>query len=413
MKKLIFLIIPIFIYADGLKSLLEYASQNSDIVVSKELNQKAKELEVDSRESAYFPTIDVGAFYQTLDERTPMQSGDIYSGFAKLSFDVYDGGKKSALLDKSKNEFKASSFESESAKKSLSLQIVQDFYNIKSLEASLASRQEAQKSLYEQLQRMMKFVIAKVATSDDVDRLQAAYDTNTYEMESLKFQIISAKKNLELKVGKSVEKLDDSKFKEFEKHSLELTDNIKALMANKDALISSADSLSSIYYPQIKIEDTYSVYGYERYDATHPKGLDNQNKLMLSLNMRIFDMGSVSKSKEAILINSQALNTELSYSKKEQSMRYDLALDAIEIGNIKIKSARSALVSAKSAFRTISKKYDAGIVDNIVYLDALTSQTEAKSLYERALNDLQIAFASYYYYAGKNIEEFIKWKKQF
>nr|WP_321266121.1 TolC family protein [uncultured Sulfurimonas sp.] len=408
MKKLIFLIIPVFIYADDLKSLLEYATKNSDIVVSKELSQKAKELEVDSRESAYFPTIDVGAFYQTSEERTPLQSGDVYSGFAKLSFDIYDGGKKSALLDKSENEFKASSFDTASTKKSLSLQIVEDFYNIKSLQASLASRQEAQKSLYEQLQRMMKFVIAKVATSDDVDRLQAAYDTNTYEMESLKFKIISAKKNLELKVGKSIDTLDDSKFKEFEKYSLELTDNIKALMANKDALVSGADSLSSIYYPQIKIEDTYNIYGYERYDATHPKGLDDQNKLMLSLNMRLFDMGSVSKSKEAILINSQALNTQLSYSKKEQSMRYELAQDAIDIGNVKIKSAKSALVSAQSAFRTISKKYDAGIVDNIVYLDALTSQTEAKSLYEKALNDLEIAYASYYYYAGKNIEEFIK-----
>jgi len=387
---------------------LEYASQNSDIVVSKELNQKAKAIEVDSKESAYFPTIDVGAMYNSDEERTPMQAGDIYSGFAKISFDIYDGGKKSALLKKSEHEFKASSFESESTKKSLSLKIVEDFYNIKSFESALASRQEAKNSLYEQLQRMMQFVVAKVATSDDVDRLQAAYDTNIYEMESLKFKIISLKKALELKVGKKVATLDDSKFKEFEKRELELTDNIKALMANKDALISGADSLSSIYYPQIKIEDTYSIYGYDRYDTSHSKGLDNQNKLLLSLNMRLFDMGSVSKSKEAILINSQALNTELSYSKKEQNMFYDLALEAIEIGKVKIKSVKSALISAKSAFKTISKKYDAGIVDNIVYLDALTSQTEAKALYERAVNDLEIAYASYYYYAGKKIEDFLR-----
>lgn len=408
MKKLIFLIIPMIIYADSLKSLLEYASMHSDIVVSKELNQKAKEVEVDAKESAYFPTIDVGASYSSSEGRTPTQAGDIYSGFAKVSFDIYDGGKKSALLQKSEHEFKASGFETESTKKSLSLQIVEDFYNAKSFEAALESRQEAQKSLYEQLQRMMQFVIAKVATSDDVERLQAAYDTNIYEMESLKFKIITLRKGLELKVGKEIAYLDDSKFKEFEMQSQELTDSVKALMSSKDALISSADSLSSIYYPQIKIEDTYSIYGYDRDDISHPKGLDNQNKLMLSLNMRLFDMGSVSKSKEAILINSQALNRQLSYSKKEQNMFYELALDAIEIGIVKIKSAKSALKSAQSAFKTISKKYDAGIVDNIVYLDALTSQTEAKSLYERAQNELEIAYASYYYYAGKNIEEFLK-----
>ncbi|WP_373036697.1 TolC family protein [Sulfurimonas sp.] len=408
MKRLIFLIIPVFIYGESLKSLLDYASQKSDLVVSKTLTQKAKASEVDSRESAYYPTIDAGAFYQSLDERTLLQAGDVYSGYAKVSFDIYDGGKKSALLSKSENEYKASSFDSEYTKKSLSLQIVQDFFNIKSLKATLVSREEARKSLQEQLTRMQRFFEAKVATKDDVDRLQAAYDTNIYEMESIKLQILSAKKSLELKVGKSIETLDDSKFIEFAKHDIELIDSVKSLMAQKDALVDGAESVDSIYYPQLKIEDTYSVYGYERSDASHPEGVDNQNRLLLSLNMRLFDKGSVAKSKEAIMINSQALNVQVSYFKKEQAMRYDLALSAIETSNIKIKSARSALVAATSAFKTISKKYDAGIVDNVVYLDALSSQTEAKALYEKSMNDLEIAYAAYYYYAGKNIEEFLQ-----
>lgn len=405
---LIILMIPALMYAESLKSLLDYATENSDLVVSKTLTQKAKASEVESRESAYYPTIDAGAFYQSLDERTPMQAGDVYSGYAKVGFDIYDGGKKSALLSQSKNEHKASSFDSESTKKSLSLQITEDFFNIKSLKATLASREEARKSLQEQLTRMQRFYAAKVATSDDVDRLQAAYDTNIYEMESIKLQILSAKKSLELKVGKNIAILDDSKFVEFKRYDIELTDSVKSLIAQKDALVSGAESVDSVYYPQVRIEDTYSVYGYGRSDALHPEGIDNQNKLMVSLNMRLFDNGTVAKSKQAIMINSQALNTQVSYSKKEQVMRYDLALSAIDTSHIKIKSAKSALVSATSAFKTISKKYDAGIVDNVVYLDALTSQTEAKALYETSVNDLEIAYAAYYYYAGKNIEEFLQ-----
>jgi len=402
------LLIPAFIYAESLKSLLDYATENSDLVVSKTLTQKAKASEVESRESAYYPTIDAGAFYQSLDERTPMQAGDVYSGYAKVGFDIYDGGKKSALLSQSKSEHKASSFDSESTKKSLSLQITEDFFNIKSLKATLASREEARKSLQEQLTRMQRFYAAKVATSDDVDRLQAAYDTNIYEMESIKLQILSAKKSLELKVGKNIANLDESKFIEFKRYELELTDSVKSLIAQKDALISGAESVDSVYYPQVRIEDTYSVYGYERTDVLHPEGIDNQNKLMVSLNLRVFDNGTVAKSKQAIMINSQALNTQVSYSKKEQLMKYELALSAIDTSQIKIKSAKSALVSATSAFKTISKKYDAGIVDNVVYLDALTSQTEAKALYETSVNDLEIAYAAYYYYAGKNIEEFLQ-----
>ncbi|MEA3331440.1 MAG: TolC family protein [Campylobacterota bacterium] len=406
--RLLILIIPIFIYAESLKSLLDFSTQHSDLVVSKTLTQKAKSISVEAKKSAYYPTIDIGAFYQTLQERTPMQAGDVYSGYAKIGFEIYDGGKKSALLCQSENEHKASSFDLGATKKSLSLQIVQDFFNIKSLKASLKSRDEAKNSLQEQLVRMERFFLAKVATKDDVDRLQAAYDTNIYEMESIKLQILSLKKSLELKVGKTIISFDDSKFKEFKEHKIKTMDSVKSLIAKRDALVSGAESVDSLYYPQIKIEDTYSVYGYERVDAMHPKGVDNQNKLMLSLNLRLFDKGSVAKSKETLMIDSQALNAQLFFSKKEQQMQYELALSRIQTSRIKIKSAKSALVSASSAFKTISKKYDAGIVDNVVYLDALSSQTRAKALYETSLNDLEVAFASYYYYAGKNIEEFLK-----
>jgi len=408
MIKLLLLIIPLFIYADTLKSIISFATQNSDLVVSKELTKKAKSSEVQSRESNYYPTIDVGSYYQTLNEKTPMMAGDVYSGYAKIGFDIYDGGKKSALLSQSKNAHKASGFDSAATKKGLSLEIVKDFFNIKSLDARLKAREEAKRSLQEQLTRMKRFVLARVATKDDVDRLQAAYDTNIYEMQSLALQLLSLKKLLELKVGKSIESFETSQFKEFKEQKKELTDSVKSLIAQKDALVSGANSIDSAYYPNLRIEDTYSIYDYDRTDFGNPDGPDDQNKLMLSLQMRLFDKGTIAKNKQAIMIESQSLDTLVSYSKKEQQTKYDLAIATIQTNYIKIKSAKSALNSATSAFKIISKKYDAGIVDNVVYLDALSSQTLAKALYETSLNDLEIAYGAYYYYAGKNIEEFLQ-----
>lgn len=316
--------------------------------------------------------------------------------------------KKSSLVSQSENEYKSSGFETQAMKKSLSLQIVQDFFSIKSLQTSLQAKEDANKSLNEQLIRVNRFFLAKVATKDDVDRLQSAYDTNMYEIETLKFQILSLKKSLELKVGKEITTLDSSKFLAFRDKELELSDSIKALSSQKDALMSGSESIDSAYYPQIKIEDTFSVNGYGRTDAMHPESVENQNKLLLSLNMRIYDNATIEKAKESLLINAQVLDTKLSYAKAEQKIQYDLAISRINTANIKIKSAKSALVSANSAFKTISKKYDARIVDNVVYLDALTIQTSAKALYATSLNDLEIAHAIYYYYAGKNIEEFVQ-----
>jgi outer membrane protein TolC len=409
MNKWLFLIVPALLCADDLKSLLESANTNNKLVVSQTLKEQAKSQELESSKSAYYPTLDLGGYYQGLDEKNAMQSGAVYSGFAKAGFDIYDGGKKSAIKDQKRNEYEASGFDTQALKKSLSLQIVEDFFTIKNIDATLSAKEEAKNSLQAQLVRVQRFYEAKVATKDEVDRLQAAYDTNIYEIESLKLQLLSTKQALELKVAKDISTLEDSNFKEFSQENYESTDSVKSLIAKNKSLQSNAESINSIYYPQFKIEDTYSMYGYE--NTPNIPGIsmvDKQNTILLSANMRIFDNGTVQKNKEAVLLNAQALQSEINYQSDIQKMQYTLAMSRINTGKIKIKSASSALVAASSAYETISEKYETGIVDNVAYLDALSAKTSANALYKTSLNDLEVAYATYYYYAGKNIQEFLK-----
>jgi len=407
MKSLFLLILPFFIFASSLKSLLDHAVNNNRLVVSKTLIQEAKQEEVAAKQSAYYPTLDAGASFQSLNERSPFQPGDAYGVSATIGLDIYDGGRKSALLEQKRSEYKASSYDTKALKTSISLQIVQDFYTIKTLEASLSSRTNAKKSLQAQLNRIKKFYDAKLATIDDVDRLQAAFDTNIFEIESIKFDILARKRSLQLKVGKKIGSLDASIFKRPSNEEYELVDSTKSLIAQEEAIISGAESLDSIYYPNLRVEDTYSVYGYDRTDVLHPEGPEQQNKILLTVNMRLFDAGSVQQEKQAVLLKSQSLNEKIQYQKEEQEIQFDLSLSRIQTSKIKIQSAQSALVSSKSAFKTIEEKYNAGIVDNVVYLDALSLQTSAQALYKGSLNDLEIAYAIYYYYTGKNIGDYL------
>jgi outer membrane protein TolC len=89
-------------------------------------------------------------------------------------------------------------------------------------------------------------------------------------------------------------------------------------------------------------------------------------------------------------------------------MEQELALEKIKSVRLRVTSAKSALDAAASAFRTINEKYNARIVDNVTYLDALSARTTAKALHEKALNELDLSYAQYYFASGKNIEEFIK-----
>ncbi|WP_297441548.1 TolC family protein [Sulfurimonas sp.] len=404
-------LVPALLCAQNLKELIDLAQKHNDLVTAKKYNEASKAQALDSQKSSYYPTVDIGGFYKRDDAATPFQAGDIYSAFAKVGFDIYDGGKRSALVDEKAQTLQSAAFETTAYKKSLALGITQDFFAIKSLQASLNAREEAQKTLKAQLEKITKFYEAKMATIDDVQRVQADYDTNIYNIETIKFDILSLKSKLELTTGAKIKSFEATAFKKEENENFATLENIQAIIAQKNAINAASNAVDSFYYPNIRIEDTFSVYGYDRLDPQTKalaNPLDNQNKIMLTVNMRLFDFGQISSSKEAVRLNAKVLNAQINYQTKEQQTEYELAKARIATAKLKILSAKSALNAAKSAFHTIEKKYNAGIVDYIIYLDALTKKTSSKALYESSLNDLEVAYATYYYYSGKNIQEEIK-----
>ena len=410
MKKLALILLPLLLSADSLKSLLEYAQNSNELIVSKSISKNAKAQDVKSSESNYYPTIDVGAFYQRYDEPSQMMPGTTYSAYATVGWDVYDGGKRSSTLKQKEDEFSASSFELEAVKKSTKLSIVQDFYNMKNQEASLAALKESANAVDAQLQRIKKFYEAKLATTDDVDRLQSAYDKNIYLIDSTKFRILSIKRALELKVGKRIDSFEASIFKKVDSGDDSELDAIKALRATKSSIINASETIDSYYYPQIRLEDTYSFYGYMDEPAISGftiDQVDNQNKIMATLNMRLYDFGAISEAKESVRLQADALHQQIIYQTKEQKMNQELSKERIDSAKLNIESSKSALKASTSALKTITEKYSSGIVDNVVYLDALTTQTEAKATYESSLNNLEISYALYYFYNAKNLEEFL------
>ena len=405
---LVWLLVPAFIYAENLNELIDFALSNNKIVQSKQLTEGSKLKDVESSQNAYYPTVDAGGFYQNLNSRTPGVAGDVYSGYAKVGVDLYDGGRKESIIEQKKALSNASKYDTISYKKSLQLDIVHDFFNIQSAKETLKALANKKSQLEAELSRMKKFYEVGSATKDEIDKLQAALSNSVYQIDSVKFQILSLKQMLGIKIGKSVENLENSTIVEPINIQKSVSDDIKTLIENSKSLEFTAKSLSSAYKPQVRLEDTFSLYDYGRSDMTHLEGLDNQNKFMLSFNIRIFDNDVVQKQKESLMIQKMALQKQISQQKEVQNINVKLAKSKIDTAKAQIQSAKSSLVSASSAYETISEKFKAGTVDNVAYLDALSIKTNAKAQYEKALNDLQIAYASYYFYSNKNIKEYIK-----
>jgi len=411
LKKFIFLLLPVLLLCDDLKTLLQEAENSNNLISASKISKQSKQKELDSSKSAYYPTIDAGAFYQRYDEKNVLSSGTTYGARATIGIDIYDGGKRSYTVKQKKHELSSSDYNYKDTSKSISLAIVKDFYNLKSLKSLLRAREEASKAVEAQLGRMKRFYDARMATSDDVDRLQSAYDKNIYAIESIKFKILQLKKSLELKVGKPIQTLDDSKFKKIQEDDGDELDKIKSLRATKNSILSAGETIDSYYYPQIRVEDTYTLYGYEDKPVifgTPVELLDKQNKIMATLNVRLVDFGMIGEKKEAVILQAKAIEEEILYKTKEQKIQQELAIQRIKTAKLNIKSSKSALRASQSALKTITKKYNASIVDNVVYLDALSSQTDSKATYEKALNDLEIAYAMHYYFNAKDLKEYLQ-----
>lgn len=413
MRILLGLFLPLFVFAQsyGLKTLVDHANKENELIKAKEISIKAKQERVDAAKSAYWPTVDVGASHSSLSPNSVVSPGETSSAFATISLDLYDGGRKSAELRGKRYEHEASLFEKSAFEKSITLDIVRHYYGIKKLKATLQALQERATELGAQIKRVKKFKEAGLSTQEEVDKLQSEYDSNDYTIANTKLALVTSEENLYLLSGLPAKHLKKNYFVEPRNVQYEVFENIKMLQANANAIGENSNAIDAGYKPQVTLSDTYNKSHFN--DTVSITGfdgllLDHQNKLMVSVNMRLFDNGRMSKKSEAVKYQQMALLSEIDYAEKEQHMNFTLARKSLETTRTKLKSAKSALKAATSTYRVLKQKFEVGLVDNIAFLDALSEKTLAYARYKETIYDYEIGKSIYYYYAGKSPREFIR-----
>ena len=415
MRYLILVLLPIYIVAKsyGLKELIDHSTHYNEELRSTKYKTKSKLKELDAQESRYYPTIDIGASYNHVDPSTIVMSSETMRGFGTFSWEIYDGGRRGALVRAKEFEHQASIFEESAFAKSLTLKIVNHFYAIKSLNATLESLSAESRELRAQIDRVKSFEMAGLATDEEIDKLQAVYDDNAYIIESTKLSILTNKETLWLLSGIEVKSLKSDIFAEPRGVKYERYEKTKVLDSSAKALSKRSDAIASGYLPQLLLEDSYSISNYNGVEPIAGFGgggflPENQNSLTLSAHMRLYDDGQLRKSREALQYQKMSLESLSIQSQREQKMNFKVAKSRLKTIRAKFKSAKSALRASRSAYSTIVKKYEVGLVDNIAYLDALKKQTISQARYKSTRYDYEVAKSIYYYYAGKDPKDYIK-----
>ncbi len=415
MKILVILVLPLFVFAQshGLKTFINSASKTNGLIKAKEINIKAKREQVEAAKSAYWPTVDIGADYSLSSPNYLVSPGQVGNAYASVSVELYDGGRKDALLRAKDFEHEASLFEKSAFEKSITLEIVRHYYGIKKLKATIHALEERSTELKAQIARVKKFKGAGLSTQEDIDKLVSVYENNNFTLENAKFRLETSEENLRLISGLSAKYLKRNYFIEPKHIRFEVFENIKMLQANASAVGENANAIDAAYMPQVNLSDTYHKSHFD--DLLSSPGIDgsgflidHQNKLMVSVNMRVFDNGRIAKESEAVKYQKLSQLSQIEYAEKEQKMNFKLAGKSMKTNRIKLKSSKSALKAAKSTYDVIRQKFEVGLVDNIAFLDALSKRTLAQARYKETIYDYEIRKSIYYYYAGKDPKEFIR-----
>jgi outer membrane protein TolC len=229
MKIFLGLFLPLFVFGQsyGLKTLVDHANKENRLIKAKEISIKSKVEQVEAAKSAYWPTLDIGASHSSLSPNNIVSPGETSSAFALISMDIYDGGRKSAVLRSKEYEYEASLFEKIAFEKSITLDIVRHYYEIQKFKSTLEALNERSAELKEQIKRVKKFKGAGLSTQEEVDKLQAEYDSNSYTMANAKLELLRSEKNLQLLSGLPAKSLKNNIFKNLKMCSLKFLITLK------------------------------------------------------------------------------------------------------------------------------------------------------------------------------------------
>ena len=405
MKKLLILV-PFLLNASGLKSILNH-TQDANLVKAKELQIQAKQSELRSVSKEAMPTVDLAGFVSDSNPRSFMQPGIMYGASVKLKYAIYDGGLKTAKKGQKRFELASAKFNKSFFTKSLYLQVVQDYYNIKSLDALIDALRQKLHTLNEQLKKTKVLVSSGFATDDNLYSIKGAIALVKDNINSLQFQRKSLLSLMSLKTNYRIKRVGNSHFVK-RKVRFRANDLIKALRMKQSAILSGAKMVKSATNPHINLDASYNMYGYGRSDRMHPEGQNHQAKINLSAGIRLYDGGATKEKAQAIKLQAMSLGFEIKQKLQEQRVQYRLSKQKLNVAREHIRAMKAQYQAQKKLFETVKKQYESGLADYVSYLDALSQMVSAKANLAKARYELEIAYALYYYNAGYDIKRFIR-----
>ena len=413
---------------DGNLHELILAAQSSNLAQISNYEPQKAQLQKDAVKSAYMPSLTIDGGYSFL-------SGDINvlrpqraaTARAILELAVYDGGKREALLSSLSHLSAAEILKNEDYQNLLAFNATKLYFSFLSL-GELATAKEGEINyLKNALNRLEKYYRAGLSDESEYEAVNARYAMAlaerleiTQNQNEIKNQIYALTgRDIEPVAGSRISFLDDENSVPPKSAKPEL----EALRLNFVAALEDEKITASEMNPQIFIKNTYTFmrthYDRNLLPAQYRSALEpyfddffkpnlNTNELILGFSWKAFDFGANKKRREIKRIS--ALQAKLNLDQKRLQNELNLANIKNDLKTLeqKIAAGKSALNSAQTSLNAVSKKYEAGLLGYVEFLNATAQSFSAGSALELSKSKFEIKKAEYLYERGGKIAENIE-----
>ena len=411
-KFVILSLLPVVLSAANLKEFINLSLNNEEYLI-KQLKSEQARLEKERVLRDYLPSLSLSSAYVSNHKDRfiidPKES--LYAKFS-LNFLLFDGGAREANIRLLQSKERFAFLDEKEQKNYTSLSAVTLYFNALSLEKILLANKQKVQFLKNSFEMNEKFYNAGLKSKDELESIRARYHLSELELSQNELKMQELKRDIVVLsgvefnffAGATLAQIDDEKPQNYE------------LLMTKEELFMAKQNVSlakSFYFPKFFIQNNFSFYNND-YSPKIPavymplanELLDknsNTNQFILGMEWKIFDFNARAKEVEKRRLSYQILSSKLRLKerKNEQDLLY--LKNSLRFLKEQINALNSSLKAANLAYESIEKKYFAGLVSYVEYLQILESKFKAMSDLEFAKNELEIAKANYYFTAGIDI----------
>lgn len=399
------LFLPLGLWAYTLGDLVSAAGKG-DLALAGEWRVQAAAAAHSAAKRSYLPAVDVGARFSEVDE-VSMEPQTALT--ATLSWTIFDGFAREYEIGARRHEKTAALLEQKDTLNKNALQTVQLYFGLLSAREAVRAQTVKVRQLAAERERLAGFERAGIASASQSAQIEAALEGARYELASLEVEVMNLRLMLSDLTGLDLTQYEPAPVSLMVPQGAEQTaqrPDIEAQKARIHAQKNRAEAVRSAYLPNIALENTYSK---NRYNDALPLDMpEDQNRLSLTLSMRLVDFGRIRSEREAALLHKRAEESRLAYVIKNATSQQRLAGYRLQSAQKKVESAAKALESSEIVLDQAQKKFQSRLIDEIYYLDALGERTLSYARLAAAVSDYEIAKAEYYYAHGTPIEEKIQ-----